>query len=239
MPPYICASPTKVPARRRADWRRTRCGRVWSGRPSPWPPTADVESVVEMMSGRTAAGSVASAGGEQAEGRDIGREIKRAGGERRLQCLRPLLQRSSRPRRRCRRVRRDIGQGNGSTTTLARAFSAKRPKPRRPASSVPSSAARAQRERVDRHRAFHHHAGTVGDGTVERQFQRRAGQPRLQAGAVARQRSDEVAGADRAVDALAAPVECPVPRTTARSRPGQRQVDIAEHSETWLVRPRN
>src|SRR5256885_14895290 len=67
------------------------------------------------------------------------------------------------------------------------------------------------------------------DLAVERQFQGRAGEPRLQAGAVARQGGDEVADADRAVDALAAPVELPGRGEGTRDRwPGQRKVDIAE-----------
>ena len=60
-------------------------------------------------------------------------------------------------------------------------------------------------------------------------FERRAGKPRLQAGAVARQQRDEIAGADRAVDALAAPVELSgCGKGTRDRRPGQRQVDVVE-----------
>src|SRR6266567_3760437 len=51
----------------------------------------------------------------------------------------------------------------------------------------------------------------------------------LQPGPLARQRRDEIAGADRAVDTLAAPVELPGRgKGTRDRRPGQRKVDIAE-----------
>ena len=49
-------------------------------------------------------------------------------------------------------------------TTLARAFSAKRPNPPVPGGAPPDPAQGvAQRRAVDGQRAFHHHAGAVGD----------------------------------------------------------------------------
>jgi hypothetical protein len=61
------------------------------------------------------------------------------------------------------------------------------------------------------------------------ELQGRRDQPRLQARAVARKHGDEVAGGDRAVDALAAEIELSGRREGARDRrPGQREVDVAE-----------
>ena len=174
---------------------------------------------------------VARAAGEQAKGRDVRREIERAGGQRRLQRLAAVVgvghhafgdvaveldidvcERDRRADNIGARLQRETAEPAGARRRLAG-----------PAQGV------AQRGAVDGQRAFHHHAGAIGDAAVECQFQGRAGQPRLQAGAVARQGCDEVADADRAVDALAAPVELPGRGEGTRDRwPGQRKVDIAE-----------
>ena len=178
---------------------------------------------------------VARAAGEQADGRDIGREIERAGGQRRLQGLAAVVavghhalgdiavefdidvgQRDRRADHVGARLQREAAEAAGAGRRLAG-----------PAQRV------AQRRAVGGQRAFHHQAGAVGDGAVEGELQRRAGEPRLQAGALAGQRGDEVADADAAVDALAAPVELPGRGEGARDRrPGQRQVDIAERLRT-------
>ncbi len=174
---------------------------------------------------------VARAAGEQAEGGDVGREIECAGGQRRLQRLAAVIG-----------VGHhafgdiavefdiDIGQRDRRADDIGARLQREAAEAAAAGRRLPGPAQRvAQRQAVDGQRAFHHHAGAVGDGAVEGQFQRRAGQPRLQAGAVARQRRDEIAGADRAVDALAAPVELPGGGKGARDRrPGQRQVDVAE-----------
>src|ERR1700757_93336 len=94
-------------------------------------------------------------------------------------------------------------------TTLARAFRAKRPKtPPRGGRRLPGPLQGvAQRCGVDRQRAFHHRTGAIGYRAVEGEFQRRTRQPRLQAGAVARERGEKVGDADCPVDTLAVPVE--------------------------------
>ena len=174
---------------------------------------------------------VARAAGEQAYSGDVGREIEVAGGQRRLQRLAAVVgERHHALGDVAVEFDVDVGQrdrgadeiGAGLQRETAEAAAAGRLLSR-PAQRV------AQRRAVDGDGAFHHQAGAVGDRAVEGELERRRDQPRLQAGAVARQHRDEVAGRDRAVDAFAAPVELSGRRERARDRrPRQREIDIAE-----------
>ena len=174
---------------------------------------------------------VARAAGEQPDRGDIGREIEVAGGERRLQRLAAVVGNRHHALgnvavefdihvRQRDRGADDIGAGlqreTAEAATAGRLLS-------HPAQRV------AQRGAVDGDDTFHHQAGAVGDRTIEGKFQRCADQPRLDAGTIARQHRDEIAGRDRAVDALAAPVELSGRGERARDRrPRQREIDIAE-----------
>jgi len=132
---------------------------------------------------------VMRAAGEQAEGRDIGREVEIACGKRRLQGLAAVIGIGHDALGDVVvELHIDIGEcdrgphhiGAGLQREAAEAAAAGR--------GLAGPAQRvAQRTAVDGQRALHHHRGAVGNGAVERQFQGRAGDPHLEAGAVAGQ----------------------------------------------------
>ena len=172
------------------------------------------------------------AAGEQPEGGDIGREVERAGGERRLQRLAAV-----------------IGVGHDALGDIAVEFDIDVGQRDRRADHI---GARLQREAAEPAAARRRPAGPA-----QRIAQRRAESTvsvpsiimlvrlatvpskasfsgALDSRALRPERSpdkcrDEIADADAAVDALAAPVELPGRgKGTRDRRPGQRQVDIVE-----------
>ena len=174
---------------------------------------------------------VACAVGEQTDRLDIGREIDRAGGQRRLQGLPTVVG-----------VGHDafgdvavdldvdIGQRDRCADHVGACLEREASKPAAAGRRLSDPAhCLAQRGAVGGHRAFHHQADRVRNHAVEHEFQRRAGDLDLQARPLAGQRGEKIAEADAAVDAFAAPVELSGCGERAGDRgPSQRQVDIAE-----------
>ena len=71
--------------------------------------------------------------------------------------------------------------------------------------------------------------GSIARGAVERQFQRRTGEPQLDAGALAGQRGQEIAEREVRFDRLAMPHEAAIGAEAARDRrPGELKVDAVE-----------
>ena len=124
-------------------------------------------------------------------------------------------------------------------TTLVCALSAKRPKPppgsgRWPAQrSVSRSdvASAASVPSILQRRP-------VADIAVEGELERRAGEPQLQAGAVAAQRGEEIGEAERRVERLVVPDEAAGRAEALRDRrPGERELDVRQRLDD-LAAPR-
>ena len=169
--------------------------------------------------------------GEQADGRDIGRQIELVGGERALQGL-PAVG----------------GEGEHALGDVAVEFDVDRGERDRAAGDVGLGLEReaaeaaagerleagpaqrvAQRRRVGRERAFDLQRRLRAPVAFEGELERGAGEANLQARAVAGERGGEIRQRDRAVDRLVMPDEVAGGgEALGDRRPGQRQFDIAE-----------
>src|SRR6266545_2335249 len=191
-------------------------------------PQVDIDAGESTERDRLAAPVVA---GAQADGREVGREVERLGGERALQAPPPVA-REGEDAFADIAVELDVDAGKrdgaaddvglrleGETAEAAR----RRVPMGGPAQRVP------QRGGIGGERALHLERGPVADVAVEGELQRRADGAQLEAGPVAGQRSDEVAEAQRRVDRLVMPDEAPGRGEGLRDRrPRQRKLHVGQ-----------
>ena len=189
-----------------------------------------------------AAVPVALARAQQLDGRQIGREIERVGGER-------ALHGHARLAAECQHAFRHIAveldvrarQHPVAAGEVRLRLQGERADPAA-RQRLPAAPAHrlAQRFSVDRERALDLQRRALADMAVEGELERGAREPHLQAGAVARQRGEQVGRIGAGVERRLAPDEPAARAETARDRrPGERQFHVGQllHARRASARP--